>query len=104
MDDQPGAEKPRSTTDDRQFFLVWSPQGGDPVRKIPTFDEARRSALNLSRRHPGQDFYVLRSCWRRLAHPPDVRTTGGETRVDRGETGEAGRSDMPPPGPPEQVN
>jgi hypothetical protein len=103
MDDIPKTERPRDP-DDRQFFLVWSPQGGDPVRKIATFDEARRSALNLSRKYPGQDFYVLKTCWSRLAHPGEVRATGGEVRADRGEAGEPGRSDIPPAGPPELVN
>jgi hypothetical protein len=69
-----------------------------------TFDEARRSALNLSRKHPGQDFFVLRSCWSRLAHTGEVRANVEEVRADREETGEPGRSDMPPTGPPEQVN
>jgi hypothetical protein len=103
MDDNPKTERPPDP-DDRQFFVVWSPQGGNPVRKIPTFDEARRSALNLSRKHPGQDFFVLKTCWSRLAHPGDVRATGGETRTDREESGDADRSDMPQTGPPELVN
>lgn len=48
-----------------RFWVVWSPQGGDPVVKIKTFEQAIHAAHRLSEKHPNQEFYVLQSCWGR---------------------------------------
>jgi hypothetical protein len=56
--------------DSRRFFVIWSPQGGPPVVRFPSFETARFAAIRLSNRHPDQDFFVLASCWGRVAKPP----------------------------------
>jgi hypothetical protein len=49
----------------RTFFVVWSPQGGNPVVRIPNFQTARFAAYRLGQKHPEQQFYVLQSQWGR---------------------------------------
>jgi hypothetical protein len=56
--------------DPKRFYVVWSPQGGPPVVRYPTFESARAAATRLSRKHPESDFFVLASCWGRIATPP----------------------------------
>jgi hypothetical protein len=60
------------TPDPRKFYVVWSPQGGPPVFRYPSFEAARRSAFLLSRKLPEQDFFVLASCWSRIGTPADA--------------------------------
>ena len=50
----------------KEFFVVWSPQGGPPVVKFSKFREARHIAFKLSAKRPKQDFFVLKSCWGKL--------------------------------------
>ena len=56
-------------TDPRKFYVVWSPQGGPPVARFPSFNAARSAAVRLSSRYSEQDFFVLASCWGRIAKP-----------------------------------
>jgi hypothetical protein len=56
-------------TERRRFFVVWSPQGGPPVVRFPTFNAARAIAIRLSLKHPEQDFFVLESCWGKIGKP-----------------------------------
>jgi hypothetical protein len=53
----------------KRFFVVWSPQGGPPVVRYPSFGAARGAAVRLSQKHPEQDFFVLASCWGRVVTP-----------------------------------
>ncbi len=64
--------------DRRRFYVVWSPQGGDPVVRYETFGRARQAAWRLSEKYPGQDFFVLASCWGRIARPAGAPDAGGE--------------------------
>jgi hypothetical protein len=57
------------TTERRRFFVVWSPQGGPPVVRFPTFKAARSIAIKLSLKHADQDFFVLESCWKKIGKP-----------------------------------
>jgi hypothetical protein len=59
------------TPEPRRFYLVWSPQGGPPVVRYPSFYAARSAAIRLSNKLPGQDFFVLASCWGKLGAPAD---------------------------------
>ncbi len=61
----------------KKFFVVWSPQGGPPVARFPTFKAARSSAIRLSLKFPEQDFFVLESCWGQIGKPPDVTEVVG---------------------------
>jgi hypothetical protein len=61
--------EPRKPPDPRKFYVVWSPQGGPPVARYPSFGAARTAAVRLSLKLPGQDFFVLGSCWGRIATP-----------------------------------
>src|SRR4051812_50056354 len=61
----------------RGFYVVWSPQGGDPVVRHESFGAARQAAWRLSEKHPGQDFFVLKSCWGRQARPAGPPGGGG---------------------------
>jgi hypothetical protein len=64
--DAPGPPDP---PEPRRFYVVWSPQGGPPVVRFPTFQAARSAAIRLSNKHAGQDFFVLQSCWGRVGMP-----------------------------------
>jgi hypothetical protein len=75
---EPPQAPPARGDDPRAFYVVWSPQGGDPVRVIASFGEARRAAWRLAEKHPEKEFFVLRSCWGRRARP--VEATGGPPR------------------------
>lgn len=55
---------------ERTFFMVWSPQGGEPSRKHDTLREARSEANRLARLHPDQDFIILESLERRRTTNP----------------------------------
>jgi hypothetical protein len=81
--------RPAAAPDPRAFYLVWSPEGGDPVVRFPTFEAAKHSAWRLSQRYPGQDFFVLRSCWGRLARPAEVNATSSEAGAEQGEPRQA---------------
>ena len=67
--------------DRRAFYVVWSPQGGDPVVRHEAFGPARQAAWRLSEKYPGQDFFVLKSCWGRLARQVEISAVEGETPV-----------------------
>ncbi|MDX9896338.1 MAG: hypothetical protein RBS34_12870 [Desulfofustis sp.] len=48
------------------FWLVWNPNGRQPLVRHPTEEVARREAERLARKHPGDTFYVLQAmdvCW-----------------------------------------
>ena len=62
------SEKPKPP-DPRRFYVVWSPQGGPPVARYPSFGAARTAAVRLSLKLPGQDFFVLASRWGRIGTP-----------------------------------
>jgi hypothetical protein len=62
-------ESTEKSGESKRFFVVWSPQGGPPVVRIPTFAQARTAAHRLSLRNPGRDFFVLQSCWGKLGEP-----------------------------------
>jgi hypothetical protein len=88
MDEKPEAhqldEKPeaphRGEGARRSFYVVWSPEGGNPVVRFPAFELARRSAWKLSEKYPGQSFFVLKSCWGRLARAAEIPVADAETR------------------------
>jgi hypothetical protein len=61
--------EPKKPPDPRKFYVVWSPQGGPPVARYPSFGAARGAAVRLSMKLPEQDFFVLASCWGRIARP-----------------------------------
>jgi hypothetical protein len=61
--------EPTEPTDPKPFYVVWSPQGGPPVVRLPTFGAAQRAAVRLSLKVPDQDFFVLASCWERIGTP-----------------------------------
>jgi hypothetical protein len=66
----------------KRFFVVWSPQGGPPVVRFASFNEARSAAIRLSNKHTGQDFFVLASCWGRVGTPsagPEATAAGPPT-------------------------
>ena len=44
---------------DKQFWLVWNPQGHSPTVKHPMIYQAKAEAERLARDNPGQKFYVL---------------------------------------------
>jgi hypothetical protein len=52
-----------------KIWVVWSPQGGPPVARMTSFNVARSAAIRLSKKFPEQDFFVLASCWGRIATP-----------------------------------
>jgi hypothetical protein len=85
---EPPRPRRRPVPDPRAFYVVWSPEGGDPVVRFPTFGAARGVAWKLSEKYPGQSFFVLRSCWGRPA-----RTAGAPPVED--ETPRDGRPDDP---------
>jgi hypothetical protein len=93
MDEKPEAKRPepkppeprrRAAPDPRSFFVVWSPEGGDPVVRHPSFNVARSVAWKLSEKYPGQSFYVLRSCWGRPARAAEHPAVAGEVAQDGG--------------------
>ena len=61
--------EPPKRPDPKRFYVVWSPQGGPPVVRYPTFESARAAATRLSHKLPEKDFFVLASCWGRIARP-----------------------------------
>jgi hypothetical protein len=71
MDEKPEAQHPREA-DRRAFYVVWSPEGGNPVVRHPVFEAAKRAAWKLSEKYPGRSFFVLKSCWGRLARPAEI--------------------------------
>jgi hypothetical protein len=61
----------------RRFFVVWSPQGGPPIVRFPSFAAARSVAIRMTQKFPEQDFFVLASCWGKFGKPPvEVATSG----------------------------
>ena len=42
-----------------KFWLVWSPDGGAPTVKHPTFQAAEWEASRLATKFPGRQFFVL---------------------------------------------
>jgi hypothetical protein len=65
----PDPDPSPGSVESRRFYVVWSPQGGPPVVRIPTFQQARTAAYRLSLRNPTRDFFVLQSCWGKLGEP-----------------------------------
>jgi hypothetical protein len=57
------------SNDQKKFFVVWSPQGGPPVVRFPSFTAARTAAVRLCRNYPEKDVFVLASCWGRIVTP-----------------------------------
>jgi hypothetical protein len=78
-DAKPPGPTPKRAVDPRRFWVVWSPQGGPPVSRIPSFEEARAAAQRLSSRKPEQDFFVLASRWGKLGRPTEAVTPEPET-------------------------
>jgi hypothetical protein len=70
-----------ASPDPRRFYVVWSPQGGPPVVRFPSFNAARSAAIRLSGRFPGQDFFVLASCLGKIGDPP-----AGDEPLDAGDS------------------
>jgi hypothetical protein len=79
MDEKPEAQHPREG-DRRAFYVVWSPEGGNPVVRHPGFEAARHAALKLSEKYPGQSFFVLKSCWGRRARAAEIPAAAAEAR------------------------
>ena len=52
--DRPSKEKPMEP-----FWVIWSPQGGNPIMKQPTQHAAEEEAKRLAMRNPGREFYIL---------------------------------------------
>jgi hypothetical protein len=80
-DTKPPDPTSKRAVDPRRFWVVWSPQGGPPVARIASFEEARAAAQRLSNRKPEQDFFVLASCWGKRGTPaepvlPEPETEG----------------------------
>lgn len=44
---------------ERDFYLVWNPQGGNPWVRHLSLDDAVRESRRLATAAPGTDFYVL---------------------------------------------
>jgi hypothetical protein len=80
---EPSAEHPSARHPGR-FYVVWSPQGGPPVKRYPEFQTARHAAWRLSQKHPVQDFFVLCSCWGKLATTPIAMTENTHPETDPG--------------------
>jgi hypothetical protein len=68
----------RTAGDRRAFYVVWSPEGGNPVVRHPAFEAAKRAAWKLSEKYPARSFFVLRSCWGRLARPAEIPVDDAE--------------------------
>jgi hypothetical protein len=83
-DPEPSRARRRAAPDPRAFYVVWSPEGGDPVVKFPTFGAVWGVAWKLSEKYPGQSFFVLRSCWGRPARTTETPVAEGETPGDGG--------------------
>jgi hypothetical protein len=79
MDEKPEAHH-RAEGDLRAFYVVWSPEGGNPVVRYPAFEPAKRAARKLSEKYPGRSFFVLRSCWSRMARATGIPAADAETR------------------------
>jgi hypothetical protein len=75
-------ESTEKSGESKRFFVVWSPQGGPPVVRIPTFAQARTAAHRLSLRNPGRDFFVLQSCWGKLGQPVEAAVEGEPTPTE----------------------
>jgi hypothetical protein len=86
MDETPEAKPPkprqRATSDPRAFHVVWSPEGGGPVVRYPTFEAAKHAAWRLSEKYPAQSFFVLKSCWGRPARSAEVPAVPAEIQED----------------------
>ena len=78
MDKNPKAQL-RKEGDRGAFYVVWSLEGGNPVVRFPAFAPAKPAAWRLSEKHPGQSFFVLKTCWDRLARPPEATASDMET-------------------------
>jgi hypothetical protein len=81
MDENPEKQR-RPDGDRRAFYVVWSPEGGNPVVRFPAFEPARHAAWRLSEKHPDRSFFVLKSCWGRLARGAVDPAADAETRED----------------------
>jgi hypothetical protein len=88
---RPDQDQPSSPPDPRRFYVVWSPQGGPPVVQIATFQEARTAANRLSLKNPDRNFFVLASCWSRMARPfPEAGLVAPDITAVDPEQSEAG--------------
>jgi hypothetical protein len=72
----------------KRFWLVWSPQGGPPMFRYPSFNSARSGAIRLSLKFPDQDFFIMESVWFKLGTPPDeAEPLASDAPVPDGEVG-----------------
>ena len=44
-----------------EFYLVWSPQGGEPMKRHINFRSADKECYRLHALHPESEFYVLKA-------------------------------------------
>jgi hypothetical protein len=88
MMDEPAEARRPPEPDRRPFYVVWSPEGGNPVVRFGAFEPAKHATWRLSERHTGQSFFVLKSCWGR---PPQA----AEAPADRRAEGEGGGPVVP---------
>jgi hypothetical protein len=91
----PETLKPPDPAEPQRFFVVWSPQGGPPVVRHANFGAARSAAIRLTMKFPGQDVFVLQSCWGKIGEPIGEPAAGVETGPETAP--ETGPLD---PGPP----
>lgn len=49
------------TQKEPEFYVVWHPERGTPIKKHATEHNAKQEAARLAALHPGASFYVLRS-------------------------------------------
>ena len=58
------------------FWVIWSPQGGNPIVKHNTQPEAVAEAERLALQHPGREFYVLAAIARTKIKAVEVEWAG----------------------------
>jgi hypothetical protein len=51
--DKKSRAQDRPEVDRRALYVVWRPEGGNPVVRFPAFEPAKRVAWRLSEKHPG---------------------------------------------------
>lgn len=48
-------------TDERTFWMIWSPSGHPPTHRHQTYESARVEAERLARSVPGSEFFILQA-------------------------------------------
>lgn len=43
----------------KKFYVVWAPERGGPTKRHATYNEARREAERLAKKHLTTTFYIL---------------------------------------------